>query len=729
MWAGLADPGTVTRAPRGTRRDRALVAAAFAALVAVAAVWLAWDRRPPEWDHANHLERAVVCAQDMVRGDVRAILERSTFYPPLVPCAAGLAYLIWPSDVAAAQAVVLLFLGLGMGAVYALGRRLAGGPEGVVAALVFGSAPFVVFSSLRFQLDLPLAAMVALAVAVLLRTEAFTRPGPTFAFGVVLGLGMLTKPPFAAYVLIPLAFVLARVRRARALASAVLAGGLGLALALPWYGPRLFGLVPEVAARSFRQAAESGHPDPLSAAALALYPRWFVPQFGLVATLLLVGGLAAAAARRRWLLPASVLAPLALLAAIQNKNLRYTLPLLPFAAVLAGMGFGALRGRPRALVLVALVAAAAAQVSATAFGVPPSPTLPGLGVPLLLASPPVRDDWRHREILTLLAKDSRGAAATVSVVPNDNFFSVSNFRYYSVRDGLALRWARGWDGEPVGIDYMILKTGSQGPSWTAERPRRIHERLADDPHLARVYPVIGEWTLPDGSTATLRARRIEPGVTAAPGRLARAAENAVRRRLAEVARDVEGLEVRIVHGEAIRRGRLERIEIAARAATVGELSRRNAAVLRVHDLRIAFEDVLVNPWSLEAAGRLDPLDARRVRLLAVTIRAPDLAAFLRDVKGFRQAEVRLEPGALAFVFRQPGPDVSGRVRILPSADRPFELAFEQVRVGGVPAPGMVVDWVVRGYDPSLRLASRLPVPVEIGRVEIAPDAVRISTSR
>src|SRR5260370_6217221 len=116
VWAGLADPDTVPRAPRGTRRDRALVAAAFAALVAVAAVWLAWDRRPPEWDHANHLERAVVCAPDLVRGDGRAILERSTFYPPLLPCAAGLVFLIWPSDAAAAQAVVLLFLGLGLGA-------------------------------------------------------------------------------------------------------------------------------------------------------------------------------------------------------------------------------------------------------------------------------------------------------------------------------------------------------------------------------------------------------------------------------------------------------------------------------------------------------------------------------------------------------------------------------------------------------------------------------------
>src|SRR5204862_5191455 len=259
--------------------------------------------------------------------------------------------------------------------------------------------------------------------------------------------------------------------------------------------------------------------------------------------------------------------------------------------------------------------------------------------------------------------------------------------------------------------YMILKTGAQGPVWTAERPRRIAERLADDVSLARAYPVIGEWTLPDGSTATLRARRLEPGVVTAPTSLARAAERAVRHRLAEVARDVEGLEVRVVHGDAIQRGRLERIEIIAGTATVGGLSRRNAAVLRVHDLRIVFEDVLVNPWSLET-GRLDPLDARQVRLEQATIRAADFALFLRDLKDFRQAGVELLDGALAFVFRQPGPDVSGRVRILPSAERPFELGFEGVRLGGVPVPGIVLDWVVRGYDPTLRLASRLPLPGE-----------------
>ena len=93
-------------------------------------------------------------------------------------------------------------------------------------------------------------------------------------------------------------------------------------------------------------------------------------------------------------------------------------------------------------------------------------------------------------------------------------------------------------------------------------------------------------------------------------------------------------------------------------------------------------------------------------------------------KDFRRATVRLDRNALAFVMEQPGPDVSARVRFLPG--RPFSLAADDVRLGGIPVPQALVNWVVRNYDPAPRLASRLPVPVEVGRITIADDAIRIS---
>ena len=115
----------------GALRDWAVVGGGFLVLAVVAAVWTAIDRRPPAWDHANHLERAVLCARDLRAGDVRAILERSSFYPPLVLCLAGAASMVIPIDAAAAL-TMSVFLGLGMAAVYLLGRSMAGGPAGVM---------------------------------------------------------------------------------------------------------------------------------------------------------------------------------------------------------------------------------------------------------------------------------------------------------------------------------------------------------------------------------------------------------------------------------------------------------------------------------------------------------------------------------------------------------------------------------------------------------------------
>lgn len=709
-------------------REWALVGAAFLLLAGVVAVWTAIDRRPPEWDHANHLERAVLCERDLRAGDVRAILERSSFYPPLVLCLAGAASMAMPMEMAAGL-VMVASVGLGMAAVYLLGRGAGGGPAGVAAALLFASAPFVVFSTLRFQLDLPLAAMVALALVSLKATETFTRPGRAAVFGLVCGLGMLTKPTFALYLLAPTALLVVR-GRGRGLAGAALAVLVAAVLSLPWFGPRLFGLGAQFDARAFAQAAESGHPEALTLAGLAFYPRWLAYQVGLGAAIVFGIGLGVSALRRQWFLLGSVVVPFVVLELVRNKNLRYALPLLGAVAVLAALGLGALPDRVRRLAAGVLAVLGLVQVGAVAAGMPPNVWIPGLATWWVPASPPRGGDWHHREILALLERDRRGAPATVSVVPNSSQFSVSNFRYYATRDSLELRFVRAWADPPLGIEYMVLKTGDVGPLWTAEKSRSVAARLAADPHLARVFPPIGEFPLPDGSTATVRARRV-PAVTAAtPATVAAAVEAGLRRRLDDVAREVEGLEIRLVHDDGILSGRVRRAEVRAAVATLGEYTRPSVtARLRVHDITLAFDDLLVNPWSALALGRFDPLDAGRVRLETATVHVPDLQAYVAGLRRFRRSTVSAEGDALAVVVRLAGPDVSARVRLFSAVDRPIVLQAERVRVGGVPVPDALVNWVIRHFDPFPRIASRLPFPVELGRVSVSDQAVRISRPR
>jgi hypothetical protein len=349
-----------------------------------------------------------------------------------------------------------------------------------------------------------------------------------------------------------------------------------------------------------------------------------------------------------------------------------------------------------------------------------------LDVPWSSPTPPIRDDWNVRAALAAIARDSGGAAATVSVVPNSAYFSVSNFRYYALRDGLALRFTRAWDEEPLGVDYMVLKTGDVGPTWTAERPRRIAERLATDPHLARVFAVLARFPLPDGTMATVRTRRLDTGPDVAPSALETTLRAALARQLGDVATGIEALRIDLAYDpDAFRRGRLGRLTLGADAAMVGELRRPDAARLRVRDLRLVVEDLVFNPWSAAAERRLDLLDAGRVRLDAATVEAADLAGFLAGLRRYRRASVALEPGALAVAFAEWGPDVRARVRLLPAPDRPFAVEALDVSVGGVPIPGWLVRGVIRHYDPTGRMASRLPVPVEVGPIEITPAAIRI----
>ena len=137
------------------------------------------DRRPPEWDHANHLERAISLLSKSTGSSaalgMREILEASSFYTPLVTHARRAPSLSSSrSPRSPLSCVAMGFLGLALVCLYGLRRRLADAETGLWAALFLGTAPFVVFSLTNFQFDLPLPAMVALALYALLRTQEFS---------------------------------------------------------------------------------------------------------------------------------------------------------------------------------------------------------------------------------------------------------------------------------------------------------------------------------------------------------------------------------------------------------------------------------------------------------------------------------------------------------------------------------------------------------------------------
>ncbi len=722
--------------PDVTRRPWLLLGALLAALGLVVAIWTSMDRRPPMWDYANHLERALQCYRILAEPGhdrLREILEATSFYPPVTTCAAGLLYLVFPVVPLTAQAVMLGFLALGMASVFLLGRRLLGTEAGLLAAFLLATAPFVVFSLTNFQLDVPLMGIVALSLYVLARTEGFSLTGWSLAFGVAAGIGLLTKPPFVVYLLPPLLLVIwqairsneRRRRLAHVAASMVIAAG----VALPWYGPRLLGLPLQIMNRSFKNAAFEQKPETFSPEGLLYYPRMFPVQFGLLAVLLFLWGIWAVRRERaaRAFLWVSALGPFVVFSLIQNKNLRYTLPILPATALIAAAGARGLGPRIRRGVTWAVVGLGALQVSMTAFALPAPPALPWVNHAMVIAWPPDPADWQQARVLEDIARESRGQAAAVAVVPNEAFFSVSNFRYETELRRLPFQMMRPWSGPPLGVDFIVLKSGSQGPAWTAAKPERITRAFdGGDPYLAAIFPVVGEYALPDGSRGTLRARRIAPLEGATAGTVAQRLETAPERFLAANMRDAVGLRASFDYRpEALLRGEADRARIRADSAVVGELSRRDRAPLRVRDLDLEIEGLLFNPQRLMATGALEILDARALRIRHLTITQEDLQDLLRGQPIGAGMSVELGDGSAGVLVTRFGPTLSARVRPVAGSDAgSVALAVDNVRVAGLRVPGGLVEWITRHFDPTLALR-RLPVPVALAPIRVKPGRIEI----
>ncbi len=713
-----------------------LVLAAIALGVAVAA-WTAIDRRPPEWDYANHLQRALECHR-ILAGHAAAgeILWQSGFYPPGALCLAGAAYFLFPNTFLTARLLMLAWTALAMAAVLALGRRLLDARTGALAAILLASAPLTAVLLLSFQLDTPLMAMVAVALWALARTEAFGATGRSLAFGAVLAAGMLTKIPFGLYVLPPLLWAAVQAARApdRRARLSRLAGALALGaiLMLPWYGARLVSLPQTILYRAGAMGAEEGDPTPLSVAGLLTYPHHMVYALGPVTALLLLLGVVwlwRERSARGFLWTASLL-PFALISLLQNKDLRYLVPLIPAASLVAAAAGRGLSSRGRRGLIAACAALGAVQVSMVMFGLPPAPRVPSRAESLV--RPPDPAAWPQPAILDAIARDRGRQPTTIAVVPNHPFFSRSNFAYEIARRELPFQAGRAWRAAPLGVDYVVVKGGAQGPAWTAERSERITRAFEGaDPYLAAIYPVAAEYPLPDGSVASLRARRIPPLRAVTPAAVARRLESLPGRLLedpllADHVRDPVNVRIRLDYeSEAILRGEVARATIEADSAVIGELRRRERAPLRVRDAVVEIRGLLINPHRLMATGALEVLDAADVRVERLRVTEQDLTAMLHGQPAGRGVRVELGDGEVRLRLTRVGPPVSVRARLVPGVEgRPFGLVVDQLRIAGLPVPTGLVNWLARQVDPT-RALRRLPIAVSVAPIRIEPGRILI----
>ena len=251
-------------------RHRFLLAASFLYLVGANLIWIARDTRPPFWDMAEHQSSALRIYDAFASQGIRGIAEvpRLTLpYPPFYQSVVAGFYAIFGKSVDAAQWANLVAMAILLFATYGLGRTLLKPVPAAAAAVLVNFYPYLLWLSRETLTDYWLTSMVALAMWSLMLTNDFSDRKRSIIFGVVCGLGMLTKWTFALFLLLPTLWA-AR----KNIKNAAISAGTAAVLAGYWYIHALAALA-QLLRINTAGAVNEGDPDRLSFQAVLFYVR------------------------------------------------------------------------------------------------------------------------------------------------------------------------------------------------------------------------------------------------------------------------------------------------------------------------------------------------------------------------------------------------------------------------------------------------------------------------
>jgi len=207
-----------------------------ALFVALSCWWLAADSGMPYGDAAEHLYNAFLFHDQLASGDLTGPFAYRSFYPPLTSFVGGLAIFVGGRN--AATPIVaqnLIYASLLAFGCYRVAQISYGALAGLLAVVFALGSPLLAEQFHVFMLDPPEAALAAIAIWLILTSERFGRVDLAAAAGLVTGLGIVTKQSFPLYLAGLVAVLLLREhgwRNGRGLAAYV---GVALVVAAPWY--------------------------------------------------------------------------------------------------------------------------------------------------------------------------------------------------------------------------------------------------------------------------------------------------------------------------------------------------------------------------------------------------------------------------------------------------------------------------------------------------------------
>jgi len=497
-------------------RHRFLLAASFLYLVVANLIWIARDDRPPYWDMADKQIGALRIYDAVANSGIRAIAVIPFLtgpYPPLYHSAIAASYPLFGKTLDAGQWANLPAIALLLLATYAIGRSVLKPFAAATGAVIVNFCPLLLWLSRETMIDYWLTSMVALSIWALIRTNEFSDRKRTVIFGIICGLGMLTKWTFAFFVILP-ALWFAR----KNVKNAAIAASIAAVLAAYWYAFAGRALLTLLSINDAQSVSE-GDPSRFGSGSIVFYIRalegsqLFLPLFiALLAGLILL----LFNFNREWI-------PILLwiaggwlgLLLFQNKDPRYTTPLLPAIALITAQVF-----QKKEFLVALLVPLLLVQHYLVSFGIPqlPSAIVLAKGGEGAIAydwniytqryfgwGPPAREDWKIEHVLKTVTS-AQGRSIRLGMVPDIPRFDTFAFEFYITLKKLPVSVNRlgAFDEQAIrNNDYILISEKDDGfepgSSFTSDL-RHINEYVS---HRSSEFRIVESFSLPNGDVIHL----------------------------------------------------------------------------------------------------------------------------------------------------------------------------------------------------------------------------------
>lgn len=512
--------------------------------------WLKADNSIPKHDENQYLTKSIRCYRILCSPGAnrlyRILETEPKIRPHLFPLTAIPFYLLRGVSYDAACLSNSFFLALLILAVFSLGREIGNNIEGLTAAFITSFYPFILIFSRSFWSELPLIAVFAGSLYLMLKTRDFRNRIFSILLGILMALGMLIQQRFIFFVAPPMIIIIVRVifpgkqrketrTRRKSLINILLCLFITAAFTLPYYF-RYF----TVFSTKFSYGVSGGAWEPVQSGFAIDSLAWYLGQIQKEVSLFFFILFIATALylifkpnRERVLIILTFLGGYFLISLYPSKDARYICPLLPLAALVTADGFNHIRRKPAGIVIGALIIFFAmgnylrVNWNIGPFKIPYHKSLVkipllNLTMELVPAEHPPRpySNWRWKEIAEKIRDDLKNKEGKLLVVPYLPEFNAETFNYFCLLGDVPVEAVdMGTQNlyhynfrNLLDSDYILTKSGEAVPysHIRFEFAEKTVEMLKNPPGpFLENHILLEVFSLPDGSEAFL-FKRVNP---------------------------------------------------------------------------------------------------------------------------------------------------------------------------------------------------------------------------